>query len=661
MNHRIFAALFLLSPLIILTNFPYPYSLPRWVFITLLCCIWSITLLIDGARKKIDLHLSILDWALIAFVLIVGLTTITSTNSTQSLWGSLERSFAFSLWPSLLVAFFGLKVALQKPNNRFFLLRFFTLTIFVASLWGMLQKFVPGFSQTFSGSRIGGTLGNAIFFGSYLTLSTGILALKLTEEKKYSAWWLFTCTTSVLAVITVLLTQTRGPLLGLCVGIFFALTAYLYKVADRKRMILLGAAAIILAAVIAGVIAYKKNLITQTTITTRILNWNIAWNGFKDKPLFGWGPENYNRAADKNFIPSLTNYSIAETHADKPHNYFLEILVTSGIVGLIAYFFLLAAAAHTLLRAKLPPTEFSILLGILAASVAQNLSSFETHGTIALFIFALSLIAVAQKDDTLKKTQLPILTLLMIGSSAVVLYGTTTIIKDSSAYFSAIKLSGTYQSHHESIKKLQQNFESTPFTHDYFTTISFAIIGQYWQNPTGYAQLTPNELKLHAEDLEWLRNVITKIDNEQAVNGVWKLSLANSSYQLFSLTRSDADGARAIKLFTDYSYIAPNRQEPLMQLGQLELLRNNPEKALTYFDAAIKLEPEYKTPHWQRSLSLFALKKHALAWNEIEFLMSKNYEFTPPQIANYVYNQLLGNGLLSEAEKFRLYFERFNA
>ena len=113
MLHRIFAALFLISPLIILTNLAYPYTLPRWFFISLVCCAWSIALAADIIRKKITFKFSPIDWAFIAFISALGLSTLTSIDRTNSLWGSMERSFAFSLWPLLFVAFLGMKHVLS--------------------------------------------------------------------------------------------------------------------------------------------------------------------------------------------------------------------------------------------------------------------------------------------------------------------------------------------------------------------------------------------------------------------------------------------------------------------------------------------------------------------------------------------------------------------
>jgi O-antigen ligase len=659
MLHRIFAALFLVSPLVVLTNLPFPYTLPRWIFITILCAFWSALLVRDVVKKTIS-PLTRLDIAFVLFVLALGLSTIFSVDRTHSIWGSLERSFAFSLWPTLLVAYFGLKQALTREENKTFLFRFFALTVATAALWGILQKLLPGFSQTFSGARIGGTLGNAIFYGSYLTLSIGIIAIKLFEEKKYSSWWFVSGASVILAGISLFFTQTRGPLLGLFAGILVALTDYFYKTKPYKRAILIGFVSICALAAAFAFIAFNKNIITPTTITTRLYNWSMASNGFKDKPVLGWGPENYSLAADKYFAPKLTEYTIAETHADKPHNYFLEIAVTSGLVGLLAYLFLLLTTFNAVLMTKFAPHQFSILLGILVAAATQNLSSFETHGSVIVFIFTLSLLSSHLKSIKAKKIQLPLFSALTLSIFLIITQATVPIVKDSSELLATIKLNTTYEVEHRSIQALQNNLTSTPFPLDYFTVLSHGIVGQYWQNPAGYAALSQKERQLHLEDLSWLRSTISEFNNKYSNSGAWKSSLANSAYQLLSLTKNSDDAKLAEKLFAEYAELSPQRQEPILQLGQLALLQNNPGKALSYFDAAIKLNPEFTTPHWQRALTLFALKKHASAWEELSFLMTARYEFKPPQVANYIYNQLLDNSMPSEAEKFRLYFEAGN-
>jgi O-antigen ligase len=656
MIHRYFAALFLLSPLVVLTNLPFPYTLPRWIFITILCAVWSLFLVSDVIKKKVA-PLTRIDVAFSFFVLALAAATFFSVDPLNSMWGSLERSFAFSLWPALLIAHFGLKQSLLQQDDKTLLFRFFAATVAAAALWGIFQKIVPGFSTTFSGARIGGTLGNAIFFGSYLTLSIGVLAVKIFEEKKYSSWWYLFAASITLSVVSLFLTQTRGPLVGLFAGVTSALAAYFFTTRPYKRAIVIGSVSLFLAAAVFGIFAFKTNIITTTTISTRLHNWSMAWNGFTNRPIFGWGPENFSLAADKYFEPKLAEFSIAETHADKPHNYFLEIAVTSGIFGIFAYLFLLLTASSAARSTHQTPREFSLLLGILIAAAVQNLSSFETHGSVIVFVFVLAYISSYTNPIATKKIQLPLFLTLAFSTILIVTQSVLPTTRDSSNLHTLITLNTDYQTEHESIIALQTKAQTTPFPLDYFTTLSHAIVGQYWQNSTGFDMLTPKEKQLHAADILWLRATISEMSNKHSNSGPWKSALANSAYQLFSLTKNSDDAKLAEKLYTEYTTLSPRRQEPLLQLGQLALLQNNPEKALTFFDAAIALNPEYKTPHWQKTLTLFALKKHTDAWRELTYLMSTNFEIKPPQVANYIYNQLLVNAMQHEAESFRTYFE----
>ncbi len=182
MHHRIFPALFIFSPLIIYTGFSYPYTFPRWIALAAICTLWSFALTIVFFRKKYTPNLNSLDYALLAFIVMLGIATATSADIRNSLWGSMERSFGYTLWPLLFVAYLGLKHLFQNRASKIFVEKTFILSVLVIALWGIAQKLIPGFSQTFSGSRIGGPLGNAIFYGMYLSLSIGLIAYLITAQ-----------------------------------------------------------------------------------------------------------------------------------------------------------------------------------------------------------------------------------------------------------------------------------------------------------------------------------------------------------------------------------------------------------------------------------------------------------------------------------------------
>jgi len=652
MAHQIFAAFFLAAPLVIYTNFAYPHTLPRWILLTTLGFVWSLFLLYSHIKTSSQQKISTIDIALTAFVAILFITSLTGVDFNQSFWGMFERSFGVSLWITLLVCFFGLKKIAASKNNTLDI--FFIATIFVASLWGIAQKFLPGFAQTFSGARIGGTLGNAIFFGTYLSLGIGSILFILAQKKDSltKSWHYFSYTTIVLAFSTLLFTQTRGPLLGFVVGTFIALTSFFYLNSSRKKSLLIGATVI---AVVASAF-FSQYYLAQTTAQTRFLNWTMAWNGFKQRPIFGWGPENYRSVVDAHFIPKLSNFSLAETHPDKPHNYFLEILATSGLVGGIAYGALLIAillSIYSLWRRELLDSKSSALLfGILATSIAQNLTAFETHGSIIVFLLVVSkLSALDSKIESKKIPTTFFLSACVFGCAYIFALGTFPLMREIK-HFSIIKINP------EKNSEVQNQFHKTPFELDYFTAISFKIVGQYWQNPTGYAKLDAPAKKQNEQDIVWLTQTIPLLHKKHAGSGTWELQLAQSAFQLSMLTKSPETIALTQTLYENFLALAPNRQEPRLQLAQLALQKNELENALSLLTEAINLDNSYAAPYWQRSIVYFVAKKPQLGWSDLKKLMELKFEITNPTVANYIYNQLLESNMPAEAETFKTYFER---
>jgi O-antigen ligase len=73
---------------------------------------------------------------------------------------------------------------------------------------------------------------------------------------------------------------------------------------------------------------------SEGTIMSRFMNISMAWEGFKERPILGWGQENYAAVFDKNYNPAM--YA-QEPWFDRTHNVILDWLIAGGILGLLAY------------------------------------------------------------------------------------------------------------------------------------------------------------------------------------------------------------------------------------------------------------------------------------------------------------------------------------
>ncbi|MBI2020727.1 O-antigen ligase family protein [Candidatus Daviesbacteria bacterium] len=94
--------------------------------------------------------------------------------------------------------------------------------------------------------------------------------------------------------------------------------------------------------------------LTRASVENRVYIWPIAWELVLQKPLIGYGLENIDQAFNnyftvnkhKLFEENLNIYpvliSLKDLTIDRSHNYILDLLLFSGILGLIAWLLLIA-------------------------------------------------------------------------------------------------------------------------------------------------------------------------------------------------------------------------------------------------------------------------------------------------------------------------------
>jgi O-antigen ligase len=100
-------------------------------------------------------------------------------------------------------------------------------------------------------------------------------------------------------------------------------------------------------------------------IVERLAHWQAALNMARSKPFWGVGFGNYEQAYSDN---SLLNWSDALGHA---HNYYLNVLAETGIVGFISYCLMLAAFVIFAVRSRIHPDVLmrSLSIGIVGTMV----------------------------------------------------------------------------------------------------------------------------------------------------------------------------------------------------------------------------------------------------------------------------------------------------
>jgi len=274
------------------------------------------------------------------------------------------------------------------------------------------------------------TIGGPIFLAIYLLLLS-FLTLSFAIREKFVPKKIFYILSLFLFLFVIFLTYTRAAYFGLAVGFLYFLLFY------PRRLILLKI--LILIFLILGIYgiyyinahsqlpqfiqennlllgAVQRLSIKAALEDARVSGWPIGFEALKERPILGWGPENFAVGFDKYYDPILPaiarEYGSALGWWDRAHNFFLDIGVTAGIPALIIYLLLFGSLFWQLqrlksdanLRMKYESTNDSIIAhGIQATFIgylAANFFSFDTFSTylISFLIIGYSLHLISFKN-----------------------------------------------------------------------------------------------------------------------------------------------------------------------------------------------------------------------------------------------------------------------
>lgn len=384
------------------TIFPFifPKSLVFRILIDLLAVPYLFLILSNPDYRPRKSHILT---SILALLGIEALATIFAFDPMRSFWGNHERMMGFYMYVHV-VLFFLISVSVYQTKEEW--RKFFFYAIVAGAVvtgLGYVQYFSKSFLHEVRGGRIYSTFGNSIYLAAYLLFQMYLLLWYALGEKRR---WLQ-------AILFVLLSleaaaffwaRTRGAVIALIAssGLMFILLAW--RLAKSRPRISLGLAAapviLITTLLLLGqTSALSKSKffssITQlnlreVTAQTRLLNWKIGLRAALSRPILGWGSENYYFGFNKFYDPKFLLYSQYETWQDHSHNFLIDKLVESGILGLTAFLSIFFFAGKEFLKLLKNPDERStgaIFAAMIAAYFVQNLFAFDTLG-IWIMIYA---------------------------------------------------------------------------------------------------------------------------------------------------------------------------------------------------------------------------------------------------------------------------------
>lgn len=365
-------------------------------------------------------------WLLGAFVAFIGIITISAIfgeNPTKSFWSNFERMEGVVTYLHLFAYFIVASTVLTVRNFWRPYLNFHLAAGVAMAGYAVLQ-WAGDLTIVQDGMRVNGTLGNAAYLGTYALFNIFLAVFLAARERADSLRGrIHIAMYSLVAILQVFVlyhTATRGAMLGLIVGA--GLATLLVAIFEReKKQVRLNAIGMLVAVILfVGIFIAMRDAplvkqspvlsrfaaisLTEHTTKSRFMVWNMAYQGFQEHPMLGWGMENFNYVFNKYYDPKMYNQ---EQWFDRAHNVFFDWLIAGGLPALLAYLSLFGCAIYCIwCRAdELTILEKSVLTGLLGGYFFQNLFVFDNitsliyFGTILAYVEGMGHKEVAAKGE----------------------------------------------------------------------------------------------------------------------------------------------------------------------------------------------------------------------------------------------------------------------
>jgi O-antigen ligase/tetratricopeptide (TPR) repeat protein len=603
LKYSVLGGLFLVPfiAFIVPTDMYFPFiSGKGFAFRILAEILFGLYLLLALFEPQYRPKMSLITKATLVFVGAIFISDLLGANQYKSFWSNYERMEGFVLLAHLLLYYI---VASSVFKTALEWRRFFNVSILasiIMSLYGGLQL-LGKITINQGGVRLDGTFGNSSYLAIYLVFHIFLCLYILVhiDRKKWHKW--FYGLTAVFEIFILYFTATRGAILGLIGGLI--LTAILLAWKEKENVKLRRIATVFLAGIVVFVLGFfalrNTSFVQQSPVLSRFANlspsefqsqgryfvWPMAIKGILEKPVFGWGQENFNFVFNKYYDPGMYKQ---EQWFDRTHNIVLDWLIAGGIVGFVAYVSIYGAMFYYVWRkgSHLTITEKSIFTGMIAAYIFHNLFVFDNLLSYVLFFSLLGYvhsITVSRKEvsgkfhtkhlskEVLQYGLTPLFLVLTIGMVYFVnvpaLSANKTLIKAITPQKEGIDKNLTFFNE----VYAYNSFGSTEATEQLLQVTQQINAGQF-----------PSEVKKQFVDLS-KEKIIEKINQ----------SPHDARYLVFAGSFFDRIGQydEGISYLERALVESPRKQSIYFELGTAYLGKRNVSKMLEVFKKAYDLEP----------------------------------------------------------------------
>ena len=242
--------------------------------------------------------------------------------------------------------------------------------------------------------RVESLFGHPNKTGSIMAFIFPFYIYTIDEFKKDKLLLIFSACVIIGIIFCLYVSDSRGSYMAFIAEIICIISLYLY----RKKVLKFNIKFFLLIILLIVISIMVYILLNQRPYDyERVLLWTAAWEMFLDNPVTGVGISKFNDVYREGYISILAK----EPYLSNPHNLYLDLLSSTGIIGFCSYFALLIWQCKICLKSsnlieKNSNSIFSIsdmffisIIGLLIHNLVDVTSTLRDYMLIYYFMWSL--------------------------------------------------------------------------------------------------------------------------------------------------------------------------------------------------------------------------------------------------------------------------------